>query len=71
MDTRKALSKAQALVQLIQKNPARDTKLKGKTNTEVEEQREPRSSLFRAEAKVTPSENRVGGLPSEGCPQSF
>ena len=44
---------------------------KKKTNTEVEEQREPRSSLFRTEAKVTPSENRVGGLPSEGCPQSF
>lgn len=50
---------------------ARNTKLKEKTNTEVEEHREPRSSLFRAEAKVTDSENRVGVFPSEGCPKIF
>ena len=58
LDTGKALSKVQALVQLIQKR-IWVTNTKGKkttTKTEAEEQREQRSSLFRAETKVTLTE---------------
>ena len=57
LDTKKNPLNVQALVQLAQKkNLGDEHKRKRKTkNTEAEEQREQRSSLFRAKAKVTHS----------------
>ena len=61
--------KPQTLVQLIQKNLVEEHK--GKTHTHTEEQRERRSSLFRAEAEVTHSKRSSGMLRVRCTPQGL
>ena len=78
-DTRKALPRVQALVQLVQKNLGKEHKaLRKKISTHTHTHtcthtywgrgaREQRS-LFSAEVKITHSKKSVGILVSEGCP---